>query len=551
MHIINIHHLSVNYTGRPIFTGITWQIGNRDKIGLVGPNGAGKSSMLKVLAGEISPDSGEIIFTGDIRIGYLKQDVTLEPGITLYEAAMNPPPDIANVEARLNAIENQLGLPEVYNDTETLEAVLAEQDAALREYEKVGAARHANHVRELLAALGFTREQFDLPTETLSGGQKKMIALLRLAVANPDVLLLDEPDNHLDLEAKQHLEGFIRTYSGAIIIVSHDRYLLDETISQIVEMENGKLHIYPGNYSQYAHQKERDRIQQEQMYAVQQKQLNKIEEQIKRFEMLAKVFEDERSARQARSRRKMLERMEENGEIIDKAYAQRVMNLAIAGGRGSTKALEFKGVSMAFDDDPIFLDLDLLVRHGERVGLIGPNGAGKSVLFRLILGKLQPLEGEIKIGPSSQIGYYAQEHETLAQWLKRTPIDLVRDVRPMAEGAAVTQLLKFAFTYDQTRQPIGTLSGGERSRLQLLRLMLGNPNLLLLDEPTNNLDIASTEVLEEALNDFEGAIFTISHDRYFLDRIVDRVVELNDGILNRYIGGYTDFLESTGKLQLS
>ncbi len=551
MHIINIHHLSVNYTGRPIFTGITWQIGNRDKIGLVGPNGAGKSSMLKVLAGEISPDSGEIIFTGDIRIGYLKQDVTLEPGITLYEAAMNPPPDIANVEARLNAIENQLGLPEVYNDTETLEAVLAEQDAALREYEKVGAARHANHVRELLAALGFTREQFDLPTETLSGGQKKMIALLRLAVANPDVLLLDEPDNHLDLEAKQHLEGFIRTYSGAIIIVSHDRYLLDETISQIVEMENGKLHIYPGNYSQYAHQKERDRIQQEQMYAVQQKQLNKIEEQIKRFEMLAKVFEDERSARQARSRRKMLERMEENGEIIDKAYAQRVMNLAIAGGRGSTKALEFKGVSMAFDDDPIFLDLDLLVRHGERVGLIGPNGAGKSVLFRLILGKLQPLEGEIKIGPSSQIGYYAQEHETLAQWLKRTPIDLVRDVRPMAEGAAVTQLLKFAFTYDQTRQPIGTLSGGERSRLQLLRLMLGNPNLLLLDEPTNNLDIASTEVLEEALNDFEGAIFTISHDRYFLDRIVDRVVELNDGILNRYIGGYTDFLEATGKLQLS
>ena len=224
------------------------------------------------------------------------------------------------------------------------------------------------------------------------------------------------------------------------------------------------------------------------------------------------------------------------------------MNLELAGGRGSTKALEIEGLTMAFDDDLIFLGLNLLVRHGERVGLIGPNGAGKSVLFRLILGQLQPLEGTIKIGPSTRVGYYSQEHQTLGKWLHRTPIDLLRDLRPMNEATAVNHLLRFAFSYEQCRQPVNTLSGGERSRLQLLKLMLEGPNLLLLDEPTNNLDIQSTEVLEEALNEFEGSMLAISHDRYFLDRVVDRVVELEDGALMPYLGGYTEYLETTGRI---
>jgi ATP-binding cassette subfamily F protein 3 len=243
----------------------------------------------------------------------------------------------------------------------------------------------------------------------------------------------------------------------------------------------------------------------------------------------------------------MLDKMEERGEIIEKVREQKTMKLQIAGWRGSTNALEINQLSMAFGDDPLFFDLELLIRHGERVGLIGPNGAGKSVLFRLILGELDSIDGLIKIGPSTRIGYYAQEHQTLNGWLNRTPIEMLRDVKPMSENVAVTQLLKFAFTYEQTRQQIGSLSGGERSRIQLMRLMLQEPNLLLLDEPTNNLDIKSTEVLEEALEDFNGAILAISHDRYFLERIVDRIVELDNGALTSTIGGYTDYLQATGQ----
>jgi ATP-binding cassette, subfamily F, member 3 len=241
----------------------------------------------------------------------------------------------------------------------------------------------------------------------------------------------------------------------------------------------------------------------------------------------------------------MLERMAEAGDIIEKVTERRLIQLQLEGGRGSRKALEINDLMMGFDDDIILYDLNLLVRHGERVGLIGPNGAGKSVLFRLILSQLEPLAGEVKVGAGTRVGYYSQEHQTLGKWTTSTPVDLVRDVRPMPEGAAVNLLLRFAFTYDQCRQPIRTLSGGERSRLQLLKLTLEAPNLLLLDEPTNNLDIQSCEVLEEALQEFEGAILTISHDRYFLDRTVDRVEVLQHGMLTGHFGGYSDYLSAT------
>jgi ATP-binding cassette subfamily F protein 3 len=251
---------------------------------------------------------------------------------------------------------------------------------------------------------------------------------------------------------------------------------------------------------------------------------------------------DERHIRQARSRRKMLERMEARGEIIEQVTEARRLSLRLDGWRGSTEALEARKLSAAFDDDYLFTDLEFLIRHGERIGLVGPNGAGKSVLFRMLLGELAPFDGEVRVGPSTRIGYYAQEHQTLAEWWQRTPIDFIRDVSPSDEGPAVALLSKFLFTYEQTRQPIRSLSGGERSRLQLAALMLQKPNLLLLDEPTNNLDIPSSEALENALEDFDGAVFVISHDRYFLDRVVDRVFALNDGTLRVFEGGYTDYL---------
>lgn len=548
MIIINVDHLTINHAGRDIFRDLSWAIDSRERTGLVGPNGAGKSSLMRALAGEHIPDGGTINVQRGVRVGYLPQQVDLPAGGTLWNEARQPPPELAAVEAELNRIEASLATPAVYGDEARLNRALTRQEQALAEYERLGGLRHDARVRELLARLGFSPADYDLPTDSLSGGQKKLVMLVRLALEQPDVLLLDEPDNHLDLTAKRHLEAFIRAYPGAVIIVSHDRYLLDEVVTCIAELENGALTLVPGDYSHYAMEVENRRSRQQQMYTAQQKRIQQIEANIKEWQEKAKADLNERYARQARSRQKMLDRMESRGEIIERVQERKRMDLQLEGWRGSNKALEIRELTMGFDDDLLFLGLNLLVMHGERVGLIGPNGAGKSVLFKLILNQLEPLDGVIRIGPSSRIGYYSQEHQTLAGWLHRSPLELVRDVKPMAEGDAVAFLLKFLFRYDQLRLPINGFSGGERSRLQLACLMLQNPNLLLLDEPTNNLDIYAVEVLESALQDFEGAILTISHDRYFLDRVVDRVVELDEGALRAYPGGYTEYLQATNRL---
>lgn len=542
MHIIQIHGITVNHAGRDVFRDLTWMIGSEQKIGLVGPNGAGKSSLIRAIAGESTPTRGTITHVRGLSVGYLAQEVRLPEG-TLFEAACVPSPELADALAELAAIEARMSDPQVYNDPDALAEALEAQALALQRCQRLDADRQVSLVRELLRRLGFSPADEHLPTSALSGGQTKLVALARLAAWSPDVLLLDEPDNHLDLTAKAKLEAFLRDYPGTVILVSHDRYLLDACVTQIAELENGVITAYNGGYSDYTVEREVRRIRQQQQYLTQQRELARIEAMIREWELKAKADLNERHARQAASRRRMLARMEANGEIIDAVTERQLMALQIAGGRGSTKAIELKDVTMGFGDDLLFLGINLLVRHGERVGLIGRNGAGKSVLFRLILGEHEPIDGVIRVGPSTRIGYYAQRHETLSAWANRTPIDLVRDAQPMSEGAAVTRLLRFAFTYEQTRQPIGTFSGGERSRLQLLALVLQQPNLLLLDEPTNNLDIASAEVLEAALEDFEGAILTISHDRYFLDRIADRIVELEDGALYEYVGGYGDYVQ--------
>jgi ATP-binding cassette subfamily F protein 3 len=541
MHVIQLHHVTINYDGRDIFSDLTFAVDNRAKVGFVGPNGAGKSSLLKAIAGEVTPTKGMITTMRGVSVGYLPQDVRL-PAMTLYEAACQPSPDLARVTAELEAVEARLGDPAVYNNTDTLAAVMEQQDGILVRYDRLNPGRQASAVREILAKLGFSAGDYDLSTSALSGGQTKLVALARLAAWSPDVLLLDEPDNHLDLASKAALEAFLRDYDGGVMLVSHDRYLLDAVVTHITELADGVLTSYTGNYSAYTVEREIRRIRQQQMYVSQQKFIQRIEATIKDWEEKAKADLNERYARQAASRRKMLARMEERGDMVEAVQERRLMDLQIEGGRGSTKAIELKDVAMGFGDDLLFVGLNLLVRHGERVGLIGKNGAGKSVLFKLILEQMQPLDGVIKIGNSTRIGYYAQQHETLATYADRTPIDLIRSGQVMSEGAAVQKLLKFAFSYEQARQPIRTFSGGERSRLQLLLLVQQQPNLLLLDEPTNNLDIASSEVLETALEDFEGAILAISHDRYFLDRIVDRIVELEDGVLYEYVGGYGDYV---------
>lgn len=549
MQLLRIDHLMVSYISRIIFQDLDFSVQEGDRIGLVGPNGAGKSTLFKAIIGEIEIDSGTIMLGRDMTLGYLPQDIELSADKTLYETATELPEELAHIDHALTSIDEQLSDPDVYNDEEKLTRVLNRQQKLLEEFDDRGGAVFISNVKSILDHLGLGDAYYDLPAKTLSGGQKKLVYLARLMASQPSILLLDEPDNHLDVPAKRRLESLLRAFSGAVVIISHDRYLLDEVANTIAELEGGTVTFYKGNYSAYKTERELQRLRQQQLYVAQQKEIARIEAAIKRFELWASMVVNERHIKQARSRRKMLDRMEERGEIIEKVTERRLMDLQLTGGRGSKLAIQLKNVAMGFNDDLLFVDLNFTVRHGERIGLVGPNGVGKSVIFKLIMGDLEPFEGRVDIGPSTHVGYYSQEHQTLQAWLDRTPLELVRDLKPMSEGQAVAFLLSFVFTYEQIRQPINVFSGGERSRLQLACMMLQKPNLLLLDEPTNNLDIASVEVLEQQLDSFEGAVLVISHDRYFLDNVVDYVVELDDGDLTRYEGGYTDYIDTKQRQQ--
>ena len=548
MRLLQVNSITVSYGGRELYRDLSWAIAARDRVALVGANGAGKSTLFRVLLGDVIPDRGHVTRSPGLRVGHLPQDVDAPAGQSLIEFAMVKPPALDHIENCLSDIEARLAQPQVYGDEALLARTLERHEALLAEYERMNGSRHASHVRELLAMLGFRADDYDRPASALSGGQKKLVALAQLAATAPDILLLDEPDNHLDIDGKQKLERFIHHFRGSVVIISHDRYLLDEIAKQTVELERGKLTVYHGNFSYYVNERQARRLRQQRQYVTQQKEIARLEAMIERFESWARQVLSRKHMLAARQRRRMLEKMEERGEIIERVFDQRLMDFQVAGWRGSKKALELKNVSMAFNDDPLFLDISMLLRHGERVGLIGPNGAGKTVLLQLILGELQPIAGDIIVGPSVRIGFYSQEHQTLDGWLDSTPLDFVRNLQNSSDANAVNLLLRMAFSYEQARQPIRSLSGGERSRLQLARVMLQQPNLLLLDEPTNNLDIASVEVLEDALDSFDGAVLIVSHDRYFLDQTVDRLLEIKGGELREYAGGYTEHLLAAGKL---
>ena len=422
-------------------------------------------------------------------------------------------------------------------------SVLERQQTLLADYTRLGGSSYEGLVRSTLRQLNFNSDDMQLPVEVLSGGQKKLVAFSRLLINKPDLLVLDEPDNHLDLEGKAFLEQLIRNYEGAVVIVSHDRYLLDLVVDEIAELEDGKLSLYPGNYSEYAFEKGMRLQRQAQVFQAQQKEITRLEQAATRLMLWGKIYDNNKFSRRGKSILNHLEKIER----IDRPILERKhMNLALTGWVGSNKVLECKEVDKVFPStEPgkseviILAGVNLLVRHGERVGLVGPNGAGKSLLFRLILGQDEPSDGAIDVGPSVKIGYYAQQHETLVY--ERTLLDTVRLAGSFSEEKAVAILGKFLFSYRQSQAKIATLSGGERSRLQMALLVLSGANFLLLDEPTNNLDIASTEVLENALDDFEGTVLTISHDRYFLDRVVERIEVLEHGCLSGYRGNYSDY----------
>jgi len=546
MIVVNLDQIVHSYGSQTVLDGVSWEIQAGQKIGLVGPNGAGKSTLLRLIAGEIKPDAGYIYRHKEMRIGYLAQEPALNPMHTVWQETLSAATDLKRVEAELRRLEARMADPQIYNDELDLERLMTAYARAQAEFERLDGYAHESRVREALHILGFSAAEFDQPVNTLSGGQKKLVGLARLLSAQANLLLLDEPDNHLDLDGKAYLERFIANLAGTVVIVSHDRYLLDGTVELIAEVEDRQLTVYQGNYSRYAVEKQLRLLRQQHRYEAQQKEIARIEAAIARFEQWASVVVEERHARQARSRRKMLERME---RVEKPMLERRRMGLELNGWRGSKKVLEILDLDQIYPAAPgdsgdghiVLAGLNLLIWHGERVGLLGPNGAGKSVLLRCILGWEQPTGGEIKIGPSVRIGYYAQEHETLDP--NKTLVEEIRQVKPMYEEQAVSFLGRFLFPYRMVRQRVCDLSGGERSRMQLAKLMLSDANFLLLDEPTNNLDLPSCEVLENALDDFEGTVLVVSHDRYLLDRIVDRIVELADGDLTEYAGDYTYYCQ--------
>jgi len=518
-----------------IFRDLSWDIQLDQKIGLIGPNGAGKSSLFKLITGEHTPEKGGMVIKAKgVTLGYLPQQPEFDPQRTAISLALDGNPRLLEVETELQRVESRLGEPEVYNNPKALERALETQNKLIEEFESLGGSNYESRVRELLRGLGLPESDFEKPIGALSGGQKKLIGLARLLLARPSVLLLDEPDNHLDMPGKAFLEKLIIEYPGAVVIISHDRYLLDACVNYIAEIEDGRITTFIGNYTEFIIDKEERLARQEELFQIQQREIGRLEMALKRYKQWV-VFNDKFASR--------IHNMEARIERIEKIdrpiLERRKMGLELNGWRGSNQVLEFVNVSKSFSHRSILEEINFLIRHGERVGLIGANGAGKSVMLRLILGREQPTNGEIKIGPSVKIGYYAQEHETLD--FNQTVIDAVRLAGNMSESNAVSLLIRYLFTYQQATQKIGSLSGCERSRLQLALLVLSGANFLLLDEPTNNLDIASAEVLENALNDFNGTVLVISHDRYFLDRTVKRIFALEDGSIAETIGGYSDY----------
>jgi ATP-binding cassette subfamily F protein 3 len=536
---IHLDRIAINFAGREILAALDWEIHDDRCVGFVGPNGAGKSTVLKIIAGELTPDGGNVFRAKGLTLGYLPQDITLDPSRTVWEEALTASAHVARLEQELARVEARLGDPDVYGDDKALTRALDAQARLLHEYEAAGGPGYESRLRETLYNLGFSEADLQLATTALSGGQKKLVGLCKLLVTRPKLLLLDEPDNHLDLDAKAALEKTIVNYEGAVVIVSHDRYLLDAVTDEIADLEDGQVQVYIGNYSEYAYEKHTALLRQQELYAIQQREIKRIETAGKRVLQWGRQYDNPKLVRRGKA---ILARLDKIERIERPVLERRTMGLELNGWRGSNKVLDIRYLDKSFGSNHVLRGVELLVRHGERVGMVGPNGAGKSLLLRMILEQEQLTAGEIVVGPSVRVGYYAQQHETLDY--AQTLMDTVRRAAPMTEQGAVAFLAKFLFGYRQATQKIGSLSGGERSRMQLALLMLSGANFLLLDEPTNNLDIASAEVLEDQLGEFEGTVLAVSHDRYFLDRVVTRIVELNEGVVREYVGGWSDYQDA-------
>ncbi len=529
--IINCNNLTKSFGDKELFHNISFTIDNHEKVALVGNNGVGKTTLLKMIIGEEAYDEGNIYISGDSRLGYLSQHSMIDSDKTIYEEAYNTKKHLVDMEENLHNMEKQMSIL----SGEELEKLIVDYNSYNEKYIEKGGLTYKKEIISVLTGLGLLDDKERL-VNTLSGGQKTRLSLALILLDSPDLLILDEPTNHLDITSVQWLEDYLRAYDKAVLVVSHDRYFLDKIATKVIGIENKAAITYNGNYTDYA-KKNKDRY--EALLKAYQKNQDEIKHQTEVITKL-KQFNREKSIKRAESRQKLLDKMER----IDKPVIQDTnMNIFLDYDTESGKdVLDIEHVSMAYDTKEIISDIDLSIKKGEHIALIGDNGTGKSTILKLIMNYISPKKGTITIGANVKIAYYDQEQLNISS--SRTLIDEIATEYPDMTNTEIRNMLAaFSFTGDDVFKSCNSLSGGEKGRMSLAKLMLCKANFIILDEPTNHLDNYSKEILENALNDYDGTLLFVSHDRYFINSCAHRIIELKDKKLNTYIGNYDYYLE--------
>lgn len=535
--ILSCQNINKAFGTNEVLKNVNFHLEEREKAALIGPNGAGKSTLLKIIMQEMSADSGEIIISRGKTIGYLAQHQELISGHTIYEELLEVKQYILDMEEKIRIMEQNM---KTVTGRE-LDELLASYSRLTHQFELENGYSCKSEIVGVLKGLGFTEDEFSKKVDTLSGGQKTRVALGKLLLSNPDIILLDEPTNHLDMDSIAWLENYLLNYKGAVFIVSHDRYFLDKVVTKVVEIDHGNVRMFQGNYSAYAQKKAQIRDAEYKAWLNQQQEIKHQEEVIAKL----KSFNREKSIRRAESREKMLDKI----EVLDKPVEDTMeMKLTLTPRIISgNDVLTVTDLSKSFPQQQLFSHIDFSIQRGERVAVIGANGTGKTTILKILNGLIPADEGTVELGSKVLIGYYDQEHHVLN--MDKTIFEEISDDYPYLTTTEIRNVLAaFLFTGDDVFKPIHTLSGGERGRVSLAKLMLSEANFLILDEPTNHLDIVSKEILEQALNRYTGTVLYVSHDRYFINQTATRILDLTNQAMVNYIGNYDYYLEKKDEL---
>ena len=530
--ILSCQNISKAFVENQVLKNVSFHIEDHEKAAIVGINGAGKTTLLRIIVGEMTPDDGQVVLAKDKTLGYLAQNSTVDTSHTIYEELLSVKADLLRLEEKIRECENDMK----HADGDALEDLMKQYTSLTHAFETGGGYLYRSELVGVLKGLGFTEDEFSKPVATLSGGQKTRVALGRLLLQNPDLIILDEPTNHLDMTSIAWLETYLLNYKGAVLIVSHDRYFLDRIAGKVIEIDQSKATTFMGNYSDYAVKKEQLRVAAWNAYMNQQRDIKHQEEVIEKL----KSFNREKSIKRAESREKMLDKI----EVIEKPSEVRTdMKLTLTPRiLSGNDVLTVEHLSKSFDSHKLFTDVNFEIKRGEHVAIIGDNGSGKTTLLKILNGLVPADQGTFRLGSNVEIGYYDQEHHMLHS--EKTLFEEISDDYPYLNNTQIRNVLAaFLFTGEDVFKRISDLSGGERGRVSLAKLVLSNANFLILDEPTNHLDIMSKEILEDALNGYEGTILYVSHDRYFINRTAHRILDLTEGQFISYVGNYDYYLE--------